>query len=324
MSKFPILAGSKIWSAFTRTSTKTIEPESHSSSNRRAIGLVPSGQGVETEIGWKGIDVAKQLLFIENKEETCCIKVTSEKFLSRSALLILRGRLIGCLYGSKQLDAQLFGAAARQRALNDLSDIQSTVSFYRLTEEFALSAAAIFQGSMFTSSADSDQKVALDRAHHFMMKNRLAGAVTISDEKNLGVVLISYYHNGKILGAYSFSEGWVQPNFDTGENHLNLAANPTIYAAVLNSDIDNLLKNHSSSLSGLGDRKIEDWRPQIAQSKDSGVRLIQFANVKRKVKPKLEENKFLPNTGVLATFNSQKTAAAFENSSFTLNPLLLG
>jgi len=252
----------KIKSFLKKNVAKKVEPGSQFRFERRALGIIPHLRDTGMEANWAGREFVRQLLFIENNEQTCCIKMSSERFLSRSALLIFRGRLIGSIYGNRKNTQQLFGAAARQCIFRDLSDLDSNICCYKLSEKYALSVASLFEGAVFSVASWVHPEVALTRAHYFLLKNGKPGLIAMSDRAKGGVTFCIYYFAGRILGAYSFFDGWLKPDFQTGERDLGLAEDPSITAFALDQPIDEFLRNSSTSLTGLADRRIEDWLPQ--------------------------------------------------------------
>ncbi len=97
--------------------------------NRRAIGLVPVPKEREIHEVNKsnGLKHQQLLVSIEGNHQTCCLRVISPFHKSRAAIMVFRGRVIGCLYGNKRLGHQLFGADALEEQL-PTSDIPTASS----------------------------------------------------------------------------------------------------------------------------------------------------------------------------------------------------
>src|SRR5580693_1581666 len=123
--------------------------------NRRAISLMPGPALRDTQ----DIPVSDQtkfrqmLLSIEANQSSCCIKITSPKHKSRGAVLVFRGRVVGCMYGNKRLERQLFGQEAYSCVLADISHQSNVIDAYLLSEDLVLAAASLFNGEIF--NADS-------------------------------------------------------------------------------------------------------------------------------------------------------------------------
>src|SRR5277367_3870347 len=81
----------------------------YSGANRRAINLMP------VPMMHDGHEIAQTssiryhhlLISIEGNQRTCCLKVVSSRKKSRGALLIFRGRVLGSLYGRKNMTQQV-------------------------------------------------------------------------------------------------------------------------------------------------------------------------------------------------------------------------
>src|SRR5262249_33125714 len=117
----------------------------HFGVNRRAIGLIPTPLHREVH------DVSEShtlryhhlLISIEGNHHTCCMRVVSPRNKSRSAIMVFRGRVLGCLYGNKKLESQQFGSDALEQAMSDLAHPESMLDAYMLPEDLVLAASAL-------------------------------------------------------------------------------------------------------------------------------------------------------------------------------------
>ena len=124
--------------------------DNYSGASRRAVSLMPGPSTKNTQdIALNDQSKFRQLLLsVEGNQSSCCIKVTSPRNKSRAALLVFRGRAIGCIYGNKRLERQLFGQEAYGCILADIAHQNNTIDAYLLSEDLVLAAASLFNGEV--------------------------------------------------------------------------------------------------------------------------------------------------------------------------------
>jgi hypothetical protein len=204
--------------------------------NRRAISLLPIPPLESEHEITRSEDFKYQqvLLNIEARQTTCCLRIISSSIKSRSAILIFRGRVIGCMYGNKKLKHQLFGEHAHQKAMDDLAQPKNIVDLYELSEEVVLAAASLFHGSVMKVEPDVPVIQLYQQAVEDMIASNSVGCVVLSDSEGLAKCLV-YLFAGKIAGVFSFVDGWLEPSFDSGLEILKLTTNGRIMASALNA-----------------------------------------------------------------------------------------
>src|SRR5271154_4164426 len=75
---------------------------------RRMLDLLP-----DERFAVKGIFVSSGATALQ--QLTGCLKVEAPKFMSRSGILIVRGKVVACIYGSKSVPGQLLGKKAFEK-----------------------------------------------------------------------------------------------------------------------------------------------------------------------------------------------------------------
>lgn len=221
--------------------------------NRRAINLVPLPAVREThEIAHSHrIRYHQLLVSIEAKQSTCCIRVISEASKSRSAILVFRGRVLGCLYGSKSTD-QIFGQEAHQQAMSELAKPDNIVDTYLLSEELVLAGGALFHGNQVDHLGGTPEEAFESAATHLMHSNS-PGCIVINSSTNEALCMV-YIFSGHIIGVYSFSEGWVKTTYETALEYVVSTPNTQIMASALAAHSIKEVEGMTFSLTGLGDR----------------------------------------------------------------------
>ena len=238
------------------TISKLVSAENNGrGANRRAINLVPLPMVREThEIAHSHRVRYHQLLIsIEAKQSTCCIRVISEASKSRAAILVFRGRVLGCLYGSKSEDGQFFGEEAHQRAMSDLAKPDNIIDTYLLSEELVLAGGALFHGTPVDHVEGSAHEVFESAATHLMHSNS-PGCIVVNSDNNETLCMV-YIFRGHISGVYSFSEGWVNATYETALEYVLQSPNCRVMASALAATNIAEVENMTFSLTGLNDVK---------------------------------------------------------------------
>jgi hypothetical protein len=269
---------------------------SYKGSNRRAVALMPGPALKETQ----EIPVSDQckyrqlLLSIEANQSTCCLRITSPKHKSRSAILIFRGRVLSCIYGSKRFGQQLFAEQAYEHILADMAHRDNTLDAYILSEDMVLAAGSLFHGEVFNARLGASPDEVFEAAHNCLVHASKPGCIVVNDQDNLPIAIV-YIFGGKIIGIFSHKDGWVQTNYETAARYVSKTPNAKVFASMLSAKNTQEVQDVTFSLSGLGDRPSNDW---------SGISKFElgspiFVNIHSKIpKPNqaVEVNKFVPGT----------------------------
>src|SRR5271155_2340599 len=76
--------------------------------NRRMLALLPHERFARTTMALSsGMTILQQLLNFEAQRLTGCVKIEAPRFMSRAGILIVRGKVLACVYGSKSVPCQL-------------------------------------------------------------------------------------------------------------------------------------------------------------------------------------------------------------------------
>lgn len=230
----------------------------YTGANRRAINLVP------LPVVADGHEIAQTqtirfhhlLVSIEGNQRTCCLKVISTKKKSRSAILIFRGRVVGCLYGRKDLDFQVMQQDAQMHALADLATPGNILDAYQLPEDLVLAAASLFHGQTLEFGQSASPEQVLLSAVQQITSFSLPGCIVLSTDDSEMICQV-YMANGKIIGVYSSHDGWVAHDQKTVMSYLAKAGNPKVMASILAMRSIDDVAHLGFSLTGLGDRRYE-------------------------------------------------------------------
>lgn len=271
--------------------------ESHyKGSNRRAIALMPGPVLRQTQEIQMGSQCKSRelLLSIEASQSTCCLRVNSPKHKSRSAILVFRGRVLACIYGSKQFGEQIFGQPGYDHILADMTHRDNILDAYILSEDLVLAAASMFHGEVFHAREDVTADEIFEAAYSGLVQKAKPGCIVINDQEDLPVAIV-YLFSGKIVGVYSHKDGWVSANYEAAAKYLAKARGGKVFAAMLSANSVQEVEQLTFSLSGLGDRESANWTGISRFELGSPI----FVNINPKSKPSFaafESNKFVPGT----------------------------
>lgn len=218
---------------------------------RRAVGLVPEShaQAMHEIRDTLAIRFHHLLISLEGSQRTGCLKITSPLRKSRSAILLFRGRVVGCIYGQKSMRGQYLAEDAHKCALSDLSAPGNYLDAYELPEELVLASASLFYGETLDISFAPTAQQAFDHAVNSLLRCGMPGTVIINNE-NDQTMCVAYIAAGKVVGLYSAHEGWLKAT--PQEARRMMEQQPCrIHASILTARDASAL---GFSLTGLGDR----------------------------------------------------------------------
>jgi len=188
--------------------------DSYPSDNRvrRAIDVfMPSVSGkLLHELQCSNCDAKKLLNDLELAKFTGCIKARSEEKKSRSAMLIIDGRIVGAIYGKKDAQETYSVDKATKMMGADLLEPETLLTVYELPQGVVLSMASIFLGCKITKDKGKSTADYLDHALVSMKLAGETGCITICQDAELITTMV-FVFEGDLIGAYkikdqSFSE----------------------------------------------------------------------------------------------------------------------
>jgi hypothetical protein len=224
--------------------------------NRRAIGLVPVASEDKLQIEHGNSRYHEWLVSLEGKQSTCCLRIVCPRTKSRSAVLIFRGRVIGCIYGSKKSVQQYAGKEAYLRAVSDLDMPEIAVDAYVLDESLVLAAASLFHGAVMQPPPDLNAQSTYEWCIERLMISHLPGCIAINDSQGAPICM-TYLFAGKIVGVYSFRDGWVSSTFEAGLKLIIGMPGTSVRGNMLDVASAEEALQLTFALTGLADRELD-------------------------------------------------------------------
>jgi hypothetical protein len=241
--------------------TKTLsKPESF----RRNTGVFPdcSGGGREVQDTF-AVRFHHLLVSLEGSERSGCLKIESARTRSRSAILLYRGRVVGCVYGRKTMVCQHLAEDAHKYALCDLASPGNLVEAYELSEELVLCAAALFNGyPVHLDPAPSPEPI-FEQAMTIVVRSGIPGCVVLTSNSNETVCIV-YVYRGNVIAVHSATRGWLTNTSPSAIRQLVREMGPVrVLGALLPGTAE--ASPIGFSLTGLGDR------PHIVRARQNVV-----------------------------------------------------
>jgi hypothetical protein len=193
----------------------------YSGVNRRATSLLPPPiNSSDVLLKNAAINSCNSLLLsLEANQQSGCLIIQSEKHKSRSGILIFRGRILGCVYGQKDMQSYSFGNLALKRALKDVQNPNKIVDIYRLNEEVVVAAGALFHGHIAESQSTPATQF-FGQALNELLEDKVPGCIVITDKKDAATYIV-YTCSGKIVGVHSSKKGWLKVDISALQQYLS-------------------------------------------------------------------------------------------------------
>ncbi|CAN5573373.1 hypothetical protein BH10CYA1_BH10CYA1_21720 [soil metagenome] len=138
---------------------------------------------------------------LEGGMRTGCVKAACESKLSRSAMLLYRGRAVGCIYGCKSMPDTQPTEQSLQNMLSDLEVPDTDVKIYDLPENVTLAMSALFLGYPVQRNDDYDARAYMDYICGWFESKGNTACLAITLPSNSATCL-GYVYKGQFCGAF--------------------------------------------------------------------------------------------------------------------------
>lgn len=307
----------------TNSDEQRLDDIDYAGSNRRATSVLPTAQfgRLDHFQSLTKSDYQRLLLSIQNQRQSCCLQIESETNRSRSAVLIFRGRILGCIYGKQGMQQHLFNEAAYCLALKDLASADHSVTVYGLDEELVIAAAALFHGNTIEISQYADPMHIFDFAHDSLVQFNMPGSISIVGEGDLSVCMV-YIFGGRIVGVYSDRAGWTEPTYAAVRQHISENPAVRIRACMLPAHNTHEVNQMTFNITGIATGESKSTDDEITQTlipilpSSYQLRPIDLPKL-RPFSSAIQADRFVPKRGRGVTLNNQP---AVVNHAFAVDP----
>lgn len=172
---------------------------------RRAIDLIlppldKNQQPNKMRIG-QGDDLLWLITDLEGGMRTGCVKAFCEARKSRSAVLLYKGRAVGCIYGNKQMREPLPTESSLQMMLSDCQTPDTHLVMYGLPEEVTLAMSALFLGYPVERSDNLDARSYMDYIMSWFSQKEQTACLAFSLPAS-GATLLAFVYKGLFVGSF--------------------------------------------------------------------------------------------------------------------------
>lgn len=172
---------------------------------RRAIDLILPPLDKNQQPNKMNIGQSDDLLWLitdlEGGMRTGCVKAFCEGKKSRSAVLLYRGRAVGCIYGTKGMTDPLPTESSLQMMLSDCQTPNTQLVMYGLPEEVTLAMSALFLGYPVERTDDLDARSYMDYIMNWFAQKQQTACLAYSVNEASGT-LLAFIHRGAFVGAF--------------------------------------------------------------------------------------------------------------------------
>lgn len=138
---------------------------------------------------------------LEGGKRTGCVKAVCERRKSRSAMLLYRGRVVGCVYNSISRQETPTTEQSLQCMLDDLEVPEAVVEVYDLPEDVILAMSALFVGYPVQRNDDYDARKYMDYICDWLESKGSTGCLAITLPSFAGTCL-GFIYKGQFVGAF--------------------------------------------------------------------------------------------------------------------------
>lgn len=170
---------------------------------RRAIDLIlpPLDNAGASDINMGEQDLLWLITDLEGGMRTGCIKAVSETRKSRSAALLYKGRVVGCIYGNRDISEPLATDGSLQMMLKDMTLPDTVVTMYSLPEDITLAMSALFLGYPVERSDDLDACSYMEYIMSWFAQKEQTACMAFS-LPSVNETILTFIHQGQFCGCF--------------------------------------------------------------------------------------------------------------------------
>ncbi|HNB24113.1 MAG TPA: hypothetical protein PKZ32_16965, partial [Candidatus Melainabacteria bacterium] len=196
---------------------------------RRAIDIVmpPVSTTSLSPLRSGDYDIGKLITDLEEGALTGCVKMICDERLSRGALLLFRGRAVGCIYGKKPMVEPYPIESAIQMLLLDSFLPETKITIYDLPDEVILSMSAMFLGVPVLEKDFADKKNLASLVKPLKDDTAILTATAANE------MCLAFLHEGEVFGSFHVDEQRFSDQGETFDTVLNKATDSTVEISIL-------------------------------------------------------------------------------------------
>lgn len=190
---------------------------------------------------------------LEARSKTGCLRASCESRLSRSAMLLYKGRSVGCIYGRKSDPIPKPTEISITLMLDDLESPDTVISVYDLPEQVVVCMSAMFLGNPLERNDKLTAREYMDHICEQLSAEKASAALAFSFSARLNTC-IGFVFQGEYIGAFSVDDQKFLQTIDHMHMLLEGDKDATLDVSVLPMELATLNEQFGFSLSGYRDR----------------------------------------------------------------------
>lgn len=181
------------------------EAKLESTSFRRAVDIIMPPIGSPPIITSLNENAAKEIFStLEETNFTGCIKIYCQSSLSRSALILLNGLVVGMIYTKKSVNDPYPMPLGLRKMLEDIStpDVDAKMEMYDLPPEIVLSLSSLFLGYEDKPQAQVSNLIYTERMLSHFSGSKGTACFNLLHETGESIFALGFIADGKFRGTY--------------------------------------------------------------------------------------------------------------------------
>jgi len=217
---------------------------------KRATDLILPPMEVKEENSFyiRDYDLEWLLTDLEGGMRTGCVKASSESRLSRSALLLYKGRAVGCIYGCKTIPETQPTEQSLQLMLSDLERPDTLVRMYDLPESVTLAMSALFLGYPVQRNDDYDSVGYMNYIGSWFESKAQTACLAITLPASSATCL-AFTYRGQFVGSFYVEDQNFSPDINFVHQLLKNDPDSNIEASILPPEMTSSAVRFGFSLS---------------------------------------------------------------------------
>jgi hypothetical protein len=217
---------------------------------KRALDLMPAPMGMQRVRVFKMRSSSVNTLVneLERDAYTGVVKISFQEGHSRSAILLYRGRAVGCIYTAKTMPEPQPSLQSLKLALTDLRLPDTEVTMYQLPPDIVLPMSALFLGYPVARDDEYNGPEYFEYASIWIEHKELTACLAITLPRT-GNTCIAFTHKGTYVGAFYIEDQRFSKDRNFVLGILRTDPRATLEASVLTPDTMNNLDQFGYRLS---------------------------------------------------------------------------
>jgi hypothetical protein len=184
---------------------------------------------------------------LEGSRRTGCIKASSQRWRSRSLMLLYQGRAVGCIYGCREMPQTEPTEPSIKRMLRDLRFGDTHVTLYDLPDSIVLPMSALFLGYPVQRTDDYPARKYMNYICEWFQSKFQTACLAITLPERQATCLV-FINKGRFAGAFDVEGQRYIADIDDVHKLLETEPQANIEASILPPEMSSPAMRYGYSL----------------------------------------------------------------------------